>query len=61
MSALLLTACATTGPETEVVDAGCYWSAPIFVSKQDVLTEGTADAILAHNLTWQQRCKRGDE
>lgn len=56
MSCLLLTACVATGPEIETVDAGCYWSAPIFVNQQDVLTEQTAEAILAHNLTWQQRC-----
>jgi len=54
---LLLTACATNGPVTEVVDAGCYWTAPILVSQQDQLTEGTAEQILAHNEVWKQRCR----
>lgn len=54
MSCLQLTACAGTGP---VTDAGCYWTAPIYVSQADELTPETVDQILAHNLTWEQRCR----
>lgn len=41
---------------TEVVDAGCDWTRPIFVSQFDVLTDGTARQVLAHNETWARRC-----
>lgn len=54
---LLLTACAASGPATEVVDAGCYWASPIYVSQADELTDETASQILAHNLTWERRCR----
>lgn len=56
----LLSACATTGPATEpqtrIIDTGCDWTRPIYISKQDIMTDGTADAILAHNLTGAARC-----
>lgn len=64
--ASLLTACATTGPATEpepqivtrtrVVDTSCDWVRPIYVSKADVLSDATADAILAHNLAGAKVC-----
>lgn len=57
---LLLTACAGTGRVTEVVDAGCYWTAPIYVSQADDLTDDTARQILAHNETWARRCRPED-
>lgn len=57
ISFLLLTACAATGPEIEVIDAGCLWAAPIYVSHDDVLTDDTARQILAHNETWARRCR----
>lgn len=57
---LLLTACAATGPATEVVDAGCYWTAPIYVSQADDLTDETARQILVHNETWARRCRPED-
>lgn len=57
VACLLLTACAATGPATEVVDTGCYWAAPIYVSQADDLTDETASQILAHNLTWERRCR----
>ena len=40
------------------INSGCEWSAPIFVSKDDVLTDGTARAILVHNETWLAVCGR---
>jgi type IV pilus biogenesis protein CpaD/CtpE len=69
LSAALLSSCATTdGPEikpapevkivtqTKIVDTGCDWTRPIFVSKGDVLTDDTAKAILAHNLAGVKNC-----
>lgn len=66
----MLTACCTTSgatkAETErvrIVDTACDWTAPLYVSKDDVLTDGTAQAILAHNRAgakicgWQPRKK----
>lgn len=44
--------CATSG----AVISCPAWVKPIFVSKQDVLTDGTAKAILQHNETWQAVC-----
>lgn len=53
--AILLTGCATSS--IEIVDLGCFWTAPITVSDADVLTDGTADEILAHNLSWGEQCR----
>ena len=47
-------ACATNGAATD----GCTWVKPIFISKSDVLTEGTARGILAHNESWEAICKK---
>lgn len=44
--AALLSACGTTGPATD----GCAGFAPIYISQDDMLTEGTAIQIEAHNL-----------
>lgn len=59
---LLLTSCTSRGPAIEsapvVIDAGCLWSKPIYVSRTDLLSEGTAEAILIHNETWQRRCQQ---
>lgn len=52
--AILLTGCATSS--IEVVDLGCFWTAPIRVVDADVLTDVTADQMLAHNLSWQEHC-----
>lgn len=57
--AVLLQSCATTGAGTEppvIVDNGCKWARPIYVSKADRLTDQTADQILAHNMTGQRLC-----
>lgn len=55
-AALLVSACGTGGHATKVIDAGCYWAKPIFISSQDTLTEDTADQILIHNETGNKRC-----
>lgn len=60
ITSLLLTACASSGRVTEVVDAGCDWTRPVYVSRFDVLTDGTARQILAHNETWLRRCGKED-
>lgn len=49
----LLTSCESVGPATE-----CAWVRPIYISKDDVLTEGTARAILGHNEAWAAICAR---
>ncbi|WP_231602305.1 hypothetical protein [Herbaspirillum chlorophenolicum] len=38
------------------MDNSCAWAKPIYISKQDKLTDGTADQILAHNLAGAGRC-----
>lgn len=54
LAPLFLGACATTQPT--VVDTSCSWVNPIFVSKQDKLTQKTASAILAHDDKWKEIC-----
>ena len=39
-------------------DAACKWVQPILISKKDVLTDGTARQILAHNETWSKNCEK---
>jgi len=58
---LLLTGCAMIGRETKppvVIDTSCQWVTPIYISKKDVLTDGTSRQILAHNETWKGFCKK---
>lgn len=50
-SLILLSACASAGPATS-----CGPWRPIYVSRADVLTEGTVRAILAHNETGASLC-----
>lgn len=66
--AALLSSCATGGPatkpdtdvkvvtQTKIVDTGCDWTKPIFVSKTDVLSDEIARDILAHNLAGAKNC-----
>lgn len=49
----LLTSCTNAGSGTS-----CAWMRPIYISKDDVLTEGTARAILGHNEAWTAVCAR---
>lgn len=56
---LFASGCVTNGPaRIEVVDTGCAWTRPVYVSNQDVLTEKTATQILVHNETWELRCSK---
>lgn len=52
----LLTSCAGSG---RVIDTGCLWTREIRVSQADVLTNRTAQEILAHNRERVRRCGRG--
>ena len=50
---LAVSACATSGPAID----SCVWVKPIYVSKADVLTDGTVEQILRHNEAWERICK----
>lgn len=50
---LLLTGCWTSGP---VTDGACGWVKPVYISRNDVLTDETARQILVHNETWEATC-----
>ncbi len=67
----LLSSCSTNGPaqvktqvaavpevqvKTRIVDTGCDWTKPIYVSKTDVLSDDTARQILAHNMAGEKNC-----
>lgn len=53
LTALLLSGCATSGLGT---DGACSVFAPIWISKEDVLTDLTARQILIHNETGAAVC-----
>jgi len=65
----LLVSCATTGQETSrpveqpevvtrtrIVDNSCTDFKPVYVSKGDILTDGTADQIRANNEMGAKKC-----
>lgn len=52
LMALPLMSCTSLGAETK--NSACLVFSPIYISKQDVLTDGTARQILTHNLTGQR-------
>jgi len=43
-------------PETKIVDTSCNWVKPIYVNKDDKLTNKTATQILSHDDKWKQFC-----
>lgn len=63
-----LAGCATTCPpqspapppevitKTRVVDTSCDWVKPIYLDKSDVLSDATAQAILAHDQAGAKNC-----
>lgn len=55
LTALLLSGCATSGVGTDQ----CDWVKPIYVSNDDVLTDGTAKQILTHDETGKAICGWG--
>lgn len=52
-ASLLLSGCAGSGQGTDY----CALAEPIYTSRDDVLTEGTAQQILDHNEFWADRCQ----
>jgi len=40
----------------EIIDMSCEWVHFIYISKDDVLTDGTARQILNHNETFEKNC-----
>jgi hypothetical protein len=49
---LAVSACATSGPAID----SCVWVKPIYISKADVLTDGTVEQVLRHNEAWARIC-----
>lgn len=61
MASLLISCVATGCVTTEPVGVGyefCDIAAPIYIGRQDVLTDKTADQILALNETWKRLCTK---
>jgi len=52
VSLILMSGCHATGPVTNF----CQMAEPILISRQDVLTDGTARQILAHNEIGRKAC-----
>lgn len=55
---MLLAGCGTRGAAIEFIDTACHNFAPIFVSQDDVFTDGTARQILTHNESYVALCDR---
>jgi len=53
---LLPVAACMPKPETKIVDTSCNWVKPIYVNKDDKLTNKTATQILSHDDKWKQFC-----
>lgn len=53
LATLSVSGCETSGP---VTSGGCEWTKPIWLSRSDVLTDDTADQIIAHNETGSRIC-----
>ena len=51
---LAVSACTSVGAGTSDF---CTLYKPIYVSKQDVLTDGTVEQILRANEVWEKLCK----
>ncbi|MEQ6280853.1 hypothetical protein [Kluyvera huaxiensis] len=50
---------AATGPaKVEVIDTGCNWGTPIYLTDNDitVMDKQTKRDVLAHNKSWQANC-----
>ena len=42
----------------KIIDNSCLWIKPIYISKNDVLTAGTARQILTLNEIWESQCQQ---
>ncbi|MBK5013909.1 hypothetical protein IBT54_000888 [Pantoea sp. S62] len=58
---LCLSGCVNDGG-VRVIDTGCEWVRPIYVSNHDidVMSVPTQRAILGHNETWEVNCNYQD-
>ncbi|PSZ18152.1 MULTISPECIES: hypothetical protein [unclassified Escherichia] len=57
---MLIASCAETGPaKVEVIEAGCDWVKPIYLTDRDitVMDKQTKRIVLAHNKSWQVNCQ----
>ncbi|MEC3939159.1 hypothetical protein VOF76_23800 [Leclercia adecarboxylata] len=57
---MLIASCVQTGPaKVEVIDTGCDWVKPIYLTDHDIdeLDRQTKKDILAHNKAWQANCQ----
>lgn len=53
----LLVGCGSAGP-VRMIDTGCDWVRPIWVSDEDDISPWTARQILRHNETWDAVCSK---
>ena len=51
-----LTSCS---PKSGLRSDGCDWIDPIYLDKNDVLTQYTKKSILNHNQNWSDICMQG--
>jgi len=51
-----LAGCVGDKPDIQFTDTSCTWVKPIYVNKQDKLTEKTATEILSYDDKWQRFC-----
>ncbi|ESM80485.1 hypothetical protein L384_03360 [Enterobacter sp. MGH 38] len=60
LATMLIASCVTNGSVPVVVDTGCDWVKPIFLTDQDidVLDRQTKKDILAHNKAWKANCEK---
>lgn len=64
LMAPLLMSCANNGRAIEkinVIDTACSWVKPIYISKDDQLTDGTARQILSNNRAYMSSCKLNND
>lgn len=57
----LLMSCGHVGrvqTEVQTVDTSCSWAKVILVSSKDVLTDGTARQLVAHNRLVEKNCPK---
>lgn len=58
LATMLIASCGTRGSVPVVIDTGCDWVKPIYLTDHDidVLDRQTKRDILAHNKAWQANC-----
>lgn len=64
---MLIASCGTNGsdrePPVRIIDLGCTWTAPIYLTGHDidVLDRQTKKDILLHNELWQANCEQSGD